>query len=608
MFAPKQRRAQSLKNKLILILLLSAFIPLALLGWVSYLSIEEITNKKIESGLFNSLNQGSYNLNSTLNNMDYASLQLTNEGNVGQKLTDYLTTDSIYQQLELSQDIQQNLNLVNFTNPNLGVMFYYFPKSKEVKFENLVVEPDFSFDKLPRLAEGRAVTFYGPHETLYRYGEKKIVFSLVRPVYLTGENQVYLYVETNNKLFEQIMDKQQYGMKASNVLINDQGNIVYSDFPERFQLGKPFARSGTAGTFKEKQGDYYIFGQHNEQGWSLAVVIAKQDFEKEFHKWLVKYILIGSGSLCFSLLFAYVLWRTVYRPLKKVGHDIQLLASSKFDSPVSYTNIKEFDILMQKSYQMRTRIQDLIGDIELRETNKRQLEVEKLLYQINPHFIHNTLNTIQWLARMKGQTEIDQFVSVFTRILHYNLGKKGEIVALRDELAAIHDYIALQRVRYDCEFLVDADIDEGLLDTDVPRFILQPIVENALYHGLSDENGKIKLRIHKVSDHYLIIEVIDNGEGMTADEIAQVMLEEKNPLKDSGLGIGLDYVKRVIQAHYGDDCRFSIDSRIGQGTTVTITVPLTVSVGKKKYENGDDKCENEIMPDQFQVIDEPNSN
>nr|WP_240548336.1 histidine kinase [Paenibacillus lignilyticus] len=223
---------------------------------------------------------------------------------------------------------------------------------------------------------------------------------------------------------------------------------------------------------------------------------------------------------------------------------------------------------------MRTRIQDLIGDIELRETNKRQLEVEKLLYQINPHFIHNTLNTIQWLARMKGQTEIDQFVSVFTRILHYNLGKKGEIVPLRDELAAIHDYIALQRVRYDCEFQVVTDIDEGLLDTDVPRFILQPIVENALYHGLSDENGKITLDIHKVSDHYLIIEVIDNGEGMTAEEIAKVMLEEKNPLRDSGLGIGLDYVKRVIQAHYGDDCLFSIDSRIGQGTTVTLKIPF----------------------------------
>ncbi|AZN41891.1 sensor histidine kinase [Paenibacillus albus] len=573
----RTRKAKSLKNRLILIVLLSALIPLALLGWVSYLSIEEITSKKIESGLFNSLNQGNFNLNSTLNNIDYASLQLTNEGSVGQRMNDYLTTDNIYQKLELGQSIQQNLNLVNFTNPNLGVMFYYLPKTHEVKFENLAIEPKFNFNNLPKLTERNGVQFYGPHASLYRYGMKKPVFSLVRPLYLSGADPVYLYVETNDKLFGQIMDKQQYGMNAYNVLINEQGGIVYSDLPKAFQLGNytNLPQSATADTFKEKQGDYYLFGQHNEQGWTLMVVIAKKDFENEFRKWFLKYILIVSGSLFISLLFAYVLWRTVYRPLRKVGKEIQLLSNSNFDSPETYTNIVEFDSLMQKYYQMRERIQELIGEIEQREHNKRQIEVEKLLYQINPHFIHNTLNTIQWLARMKGQTEIDQFVSVFTRILHYNLGKKGEIVALRDELASMQDYVALQRVRYDCEFQIETNIEDQLLGIDVPRFILQPIVENALYHGLSEVDGKITLRIYRnIPRSKLVIEVQDNGNGMSAEDIAKVMLEEKNPLQKSGLGIGLDYVKRVIGALYGEHCSFSIDSQLGQGTTVKLMIPL----------------------------------
>lgn len=578
----RTRKAKSLKTRLILILLLSALIPLALLGWVSYLSIEEITSKKIESGLFNSLNQGSFNLRSTLNNMDYASLQLTNEGSVGQRMNEYLTTDSIYQKLELGQSIQQNLNLVNFTNPNLGVMFYYLPKTREVKFENLAIEPKFSFNALPKLTERNGVQFYGPHVSLYRYGTKNQVFSLVRPLYLSGADPVYLYVETNDKLFGQIMDKQQYGMNAYNVLINEQGGIVYSDLPKKFQLGGSYAKYAGTGaaavsesTFKEKQGDYYLFGQHEEQGWTLMVVIAKKDFEKEFNKWFLKYVLIVSGSLFISLLFAYVLWRTVYQPLRKVGSEIQLLSMSKFDTPESYTDIIEFDFLMQKYYQMRTRIQELIGEVEQRELNKRQLEVEKLLYQINPHFIHNTLNTIQWLARKKGQTEIDQFVSVFTRILHYNLGKKGEIVALRDELASMQDYVALQRVRYDCEFRIETDIGKELLDTDVPRFILQPIVENALYHGLSEEDGQITLRIYTLRpESKLVIEVQDNGNGMSPEEIAKVLLEEKNPLQKSGLGIGLDYVKRVIGALYGDDCSFSIESQLGQGTIVKLIIPL----------------------------------
>ncbi|REE87457.1 two-component system sensor histidine kinase YesM [Paenibacillus taihuensis] len=578
------RKAKSLKSRLIWILLLSGLIPLALLGWVSYLSIEEITSKKIESGLFNSLNQGSFNLSSTLNNMDYASLQLTNEGSVGQRMSEYLTTDSIYQKLELGQSIQQNLNLVNFTNPNLGVTFYYLPKTREVKFENLAIEPGFNFNELPKLTERNGVQFYGPHASLYRYGTKNQVFSLVRPLNLSGADPVYLYIETNDKLFGQIMDKQQYGMNAYNVLINEQGGIVYSDLPKTFQLGNYANYAGTAAadTFKEKRGDYYLFGQHDEQGWTLMVVIPRKDFEKEFNKWILKYILIVSGSLFISLIFAYVLWRTVYRPLRKVGNEIQLLSMSKFDTPESYTDIVEFDFLMQKYYQMRTRIQELIGEVEQREHNKRQLEVEKLLYQLNPHFIHNTLNTIQWLARKKGHTEIDQFVSVFTRILHYNLGKKGEIVALRDELSSMQDYVALQRVRYDCEFRIETDIENQLLDIDVPRFILQPIVENALYHGLSEEDGQITLRIYtRMPESKLVIEVQDNGNGMTPEEIAKVMLEEKNPLQKSGLGIGLDYVKRVLGSLYGNDCSFSIDSQLGQGTIVKLMIPLAVMDSEK---------------------------
>ncbi|MCJ8013633.1 histidine kinase [Paenibacillus sp. KQZ6P-2] len=589
---------RTLKSRMIAILLLTTLIPLALLGAVSILSIEKMTNKKIENGLFNALKLTSSNLESTLNNMDYVSLQLTSEGSVGQKLFNYLSMDSRYQKLELSQDIQSNMNLVNFTNPSLGLILYHLTKGNEILFQNMNIRPDADFFKLPLLAKWKGVVFSGPHTTLYRYGNNQ-VFSLLRPIYDpsggSNDNQVYVYIETNLKLFEQILNKQQYGMTASNVLINDQGIIVYSDSVDDYKPGMRYSVPESIGTtFKTIKGNQYIFGQRNEQGWSLLAVIDKKDYQKEFNSWLWMFVLIVCTGLIISLLFAYALWGMVYRPLRKVGKDIKLMADNRFTSSIPYTNIAEFDVLVHTSYQMRNRIQELISDVEQREINKRKLEVEKLLYQINPHFIHNTLNTIQWLAKMNGQNEIDQLVSVFTRVLNYNLGKKGEVVPLKAELEALQDYAALQRIRYDHQFKVISDIDEGLLEINIPRFILQPIVENAFYHGLHDENGMITVSIHRGSGHSMLIEVKDNGQGMTPEEISQVIAEEKNPLKESGLGIGLDYVKRMLKASYGVQCQFKIESYVGQGTVVTLIIPLQFPkvITNNVYENGHNQLEN----------------
>ncbi|KRF43660.1 sensor histidine kinase [Paenibacillus sp. Soil787] len=575
----------TLKSRMIIILLLSTLIPLFLLGAVSVVSFKNSTSKKIESGLFNTLKLTSSSLQSTLNNMDYASLQLTNEGSVGQKLLSYMSMDSSYQKLELSQAIQSNLNLVNFTNPDLGIILYRLSKENEIPFQNLVIRPDADFSNLPLLAKWKGGVFSGPHRTLYRYGDNQ-VFSLLRPVYnpnnLDETNQAYIYIETNLKLFENMLNKQQYGMPASNVLINDEGIIVYSDAAESFKPGMRFEVEPSPVSFKTVKANTYIFGQRNEQGWTLLAVINKKDYENEFYSWLVRFTLIVCTSLLISLMFAYILWGMVYRPLKSVGKQIELLADDRFDSTVAYTNIAEFDALTRKSFQMRNRIQELITDVEQRETNKRKLEVEKLLYQINPHFIHNTLNTIQWLAKMNGQSEIDRLVSVFTLVLNYNLGKKGEIVPLKVELEALQDYVTLQRIRYDYDFQVLSEIDEGLQGIEIPRFILQPIVENAIYHGLHDETGKITVSIRRSDKHTMQVEVKDNGRGMTTEEISRVMMEEKNPLKESGLGIGLDYVKRMMQTYYGDHSSFTIESLKGHGTVVTLTIPLR----KPKYENG----------------------
>ncbi|MCQ6558437.1 sensor histidine kinase [Paenibacillus mendelii] len=570
----------SLRRRLFSVLMLIVFIPLVLLGAISYVAIQEIYSNKIESGIKNTLINVKSGLESTLDNMEYASLQLSMEGSVGQNFYDLLINPSNFQKYALRQEIQKNLNLVNFTNPFLGVILYYDDSGK-VMFNNLVVRDGFMNDNDATTLSSKVngVTFYGPRKTAYRYGEYD-VFSLVRPVESPGapseSGSYYVYMETNVKLFEKLLSKHQYGMEVSHVLLDQTGQIVFTDLNREFPKGARLQQLQEMGA-SLKTDDYYLYKVDSEQGWSLIVTIHKGEINKEFNNWLTKFLAVLLGGIAISIIFAAVIWKSVYRPLKKIGHDIGQVDVLQSNKPMTLTRIIEFDVLVKKMNQLRERIQFLFLEVENRERAKRQLEVEKLLHQINPHFIHNTLNSIQFMARMNGQEDIDRMVSIFTRVLHYNLDKRGETVELKEELAALKDYIELQQIRYDYEFDVLFQVDETILASTltIPKFILQPLVENALYHGIDTDKGLIEVKITK-ADTAMVIHIMDNGSGMTAEEIDCLLADENQKSKRTGLGIGLNYVRRMLEAHYENRYTFEISSTVGQGTIVTLSIPLSL--------------------------------
>ncbi|RAV13594.1 cache domain-containing sensor histidine kinase [Paenibacillus contaminans] len=565
----------SLKTRLIATLLMSTMIPLILLGAISYLALQTIFHEKIQNGIQNALSQTRTSLENTLSNMEYASLQLSQEGTLGQSLSSLLSSQSVFEQLQITTDIQKNMNLVNFTNPYLGVMLYYFTDEKKAKFQTREIRDDFAIDSLPLLSGVKGGSYYGPHQTAYKFG-RNTVFSLSRPINVPGvePQTIFVYIETNLLLFEEVLNKHHYGMNASHILLNQDGKIAYSDAPLQFPSGVEFPKKEAANGKTEEDEGFYLFRETSAQGWSIVVAVDKSDFEKEFRAWLLRYGGISLACLAISISLALLVWRTVYRPIRSILKEIRSMAGNRFDSGLNRTNVREFDSVLYEFDRMRIRIGELFAEIEQKERTKGLLEVEKLLHQINPHFIHNTLNTIQWIARMNGQHEIDRLVSIFTRVLHYNLGKEGAAVKLREELGALKDYVELQRIRYDYQFDVRYDVDEALLDQTIPRFILQPIVENALYHGLRDEEGVVVVRVAARGSH-MNIEVKDNGAGMTEEEVSRLMTYEKEKNK-AGLGIGLSYVVRMIGVHYGDHGRFQIESRIGEGTVMTMTIPLTM--------------------------------
>ncbi len=222
---------------------------------------------------------------------------------------------------------------------------------------------------------------------------------------------------------------------------------------------------------------------------------------------------------------------------------------------------------------MKKQILSLIDEIEQKEKKRVDIEIEKLRYQINPHFLLNTLNTAQWMAIMNNQDSIGDLLKSLSRLLYHNLGRMDEPATIQDEIDSINEYLSIQKTRYDFSYDIKINVDQSIMSMAVPRFILQPLVENAIHHGLND-NGYIKIEV-KHQGHRVLISIQDDGPGMPQDVVSNMMSGVKSNANKVGMGIGMSYVKQMIDSYYNGQAEISIESEEGKGTNVVLNLPIT---------------------------------
>ncbi len=240
--------------------------------------------------------------------------------------------------------------------------------------------------------------------------------------------------------------------------------------------------------------------------------------------------------------------------------------------------------VMREVEQMKRQIENLISNMVEKEKSIQKMEFEKLLYQINPHFLLNTLNSIQWMAQMSHQREISEFVQRLKKLLSYNLGKEGRQTTLRMELEIVKEYIALQQMRYD--FIIEMNIEDGsYLDQPTVRMLFQPLVENAIRYGLGDDE-KISIQVFEdVARHLAVVTISDSGKGLNQeeiDEINQPFDYDWGYWKNENRGIGLRYVKAMLESFYDGQTSLFVNSKKGFGTRITILLPVRKPEEKKE--------------------------
>ncbi|MEC0169685.1 sensor histidine kinase [Paenibacillus graminis] len=568
---------QSLRTTLVIYLLVGTLLPLLIVGIVSYTSIYSILSGKIGSGIRASLQQEALILENAIDNLDFASKQFALDGQIVEEMSSFLEEKQIYRKSRIMNSINQKINLVNFTNPYIGLTAYIMPGSDDpVLFTNMSTRRDFDLGRLPSFMRYNGADYYGPHETMYAVGDN-VVFSERRIVRVNGRHELYIYLETNYSLLRKIFNPQAYGMQVNHLLVNQNNKDVHVIEGELPASVVEAARA-SKGPAHEVLDGYHLFRYESPQGWKLMAAVKKSVYSSEISFWFYKMILLALSTLLFAGMLAWLIWKRIYGPLRKVNLEIIRMAEN-VTAPVAFTNVAEFDFVLMNFQQMKDQVNELILAVARNEKQKSQFEIEKLLSQINPHFLHNTLNTVQWLARLNGQKEIDKLVTLLVKVLHYNLGKQSIIVTIGEEIEAIRNYMELQRIRYDYEFEFNVQADETVLGAAVPRFLLQPLVENSIYHGLND-NGRVDVIITAHGPGEVQLCVRDTGTGMDEARIAELLADDG--VTGRGLGIGFSYVMRMLRTYYGEQMTLQIHSAANEGTTVSIIIPIK---GKEDFDD-----------------------
>jgi len=420
--------------------------------------------------------------------------------------------------------------------------------------------------------------------------QDKKIMSLITPVYdyskgLIGIIEVAMYMETMFPgLYEETADEW-------NFFVDDVGNIYYGnheDADKRKYVHEVLDsinkdRTEPAGTFYTKiDGKPAIVGfiQAKELSGTLICIQSAQKELKQIHTLRNLFIII----IIVILLLLYIIINAVVKRLLKqlyvILDSMRKVQKGDLDVVIDIGRMDEMGELGQQFNKMLNRIKKLMEENLKRELLAKNSEIKALLNQINAHFIYNVLESIKMMAEIEEKYEISDAVTILGKLLRYSMKWDSKTVTVKDEIDYIKNYLTLINLRFDYEIYLSAKIPDIVYEQQIPKMSLQPIVENAVYHGIEQmaQDTTIYIKGYAEGDD-CIIEITDAGKGMSEEEVDSLYKKLAGEIEisgGSGSGIGLKNVQDRIKMAFGEKYGLDIFSRQGCYTKIRVRIPLTV--------------------------------
>ncbi len=424
------------------------------------------------------------------------------------------------------------------------------------------------------------IHFSSPHkQNLFEDYDQRVI-SLSRAVSLNENGRIIqgvLLVDMNMKGIENICGAISEDDAGSISILAASGNMIYGDPVQVGSYNKnlSYKEDGNYTRIVDNKRTLITVKTAGYTGWKIVGTwrLDKILFTyRELNYFLIAVLIVGIAMCIVGTLF---ISSRLSSPLYKLQKSMKLVEEGRFDIQIDESGEYIVSHLAKTFNTMVSRIKELMQEIVIEQDGKRKKELEALQSQINPHFLYNTLDSIIWLAESDKKEESIMMITALSRFFRIGISSGRNIITVREELEHARNYLAIQKIRYKNKFEFNIIADEDALSAKTLKLILQPLIENALYHGIEYilDKGKIDISV-RVNKDELIYEIRDNGIGMT-EERRLKLFDKEQEIKTKGSGVGVKNVNERIKLYYGQNYGLQVESKLEEGTTIHMKIPLT---------------------------------
>lgn len=406
------------------------------------------------------------------------------------------------------------------------------------------------------------------------------VFSLAKAVQdpETGEVLGVILLDIRHDIIQSSINGVTIGEKGFVFVMDQEDNIVYTPVNGIvYRVNPKWVKAMEPMSVQIQGGSYQIRSELSPYtGWRTVGVFSMDEVMSSVNT--IVYILFTCViiSLVLVVIVSFKFSRTLTNPIFKLKRLMKQAESGDLTVRFNFQHNDEIGELGQSFNHMIARIDQLIQMVYVEQENKRTAEMKSLQEQIKPHFLYNTLDTISWMARDYDAEDIVRLVDALTNMFRIGLSHGKDIITVKEEITHVSNYLYIQKIRYKDKLNYVIHVDESLYAIEVPKLILQPLVENAIYHGVKAKRGGGTITITGVPEgENLVFTVQDDGAGMLQEKVEELnrRMSERSVL-DEQKSFGLFYIRERIQLCYGTGYGVHVESALGEGTRVTITLPL----------------------------------
>ncbi len=430
--------------------------------------------------------------------------------------------------------------------------------------------------------------FSMPHvQYIFDNGENQYrwVITLSRAVEITkgtSTAQGVLLIDMSYASLQYMLDNTPLGNQGYLYLMSGDGELIYHPQMQLIDAGLKEENTQAASAYGD--GNYQETWQGKDRdvivktvgytGWKIIGVSPEHGFTlNEVKTRLFLVFVVAFFLFLLAVINAYISSK-ITAPIQELEKSVNALEEGELDTQVYTGGSYEIQHLGRSIGGMARRIQALMNDIVAEHESKRKSEFDTLQSQINPHFLYNTLDIIVWMIENEQKQEAVKVVTALARFFRISLSKGRSIIPVRDELEHVRNYLTIQQKRFKNKFIYQIEAQEEVLSLASLKLMLQPLVENAIYHGMEfmDGDGEITVKAERNEDR-LCFTIADNGLGMTKEQVEGLLTGETRSASKKGSGIGVKNVNERIRLYFGEDYGLEIFSEPDEGTAIQICLP-----------------------------------